>query len=141
MKRLLVTLATTTLVLGGCTPEASGSQRKKEQNPDPIVELYTNVPDRCAPYTVSINIEGGEGLNPRRTWTIAGGKWTDKVVYKSGKRLTFTLAILDAKMNCVLTPDERSIMGCRIDDGETYGSGMRSLQSSGTVVCRHTTRR
>jgi len=141
MKRLVVTLAATTLVLGGCTPEDGGSQHKNEQHTDPIVELYTNVPDRCAPYTVSIRIDGGSGLNPRRTWTIAQGPWTDKFSYKSGKHLDVTLAILDARQGCALTSVEinEQMFGCRIEDGDH--KIFRSIRFVGSVVCSQTTRR
>lgn len=67
---------------------------------DPVFTMTTWVPDKCSPYTATIDIKGGTGLIPEPTIHVAAGKWTKDIRYKSGKVLTISLGLTMSRAGC-----------------------------------------
>jgi hypothetical protein len=102
----------------------------------PILHLETWVIKDCSPYTVTVNVAGGNGNIPKGEIPVASGKWSHDIVYRPGADLDVALGVF-AKKSC------RHMDGwCRIDDGPDQSTGRQAIITSvGSKVCQWTTKR
>lgn len=137
----LITLTVLALGASAAKCETQDDPRQPGYNPgqnapaaDPVFTMKTWVPNACSPYTVTINIAGGQGLVPEPTIHVAAGEWHHDVVYKSGKDLMISLGLTMSKAGC-------HDAYCEIDDGPTNQTKRTLSTGIPNTTCQLRTRR
>jgi len=142
MKRRILTAGLTAVLLALSAAKCDTSAPTQPgHNPgneaphaDPVFTMKTWVPDKCSPYTVTIDIKGGVGLVAEPTIHVAAGNWHKDISYRSGKVLTVSLGLTMSKAGCFDAY-------CLIDDGP--GNQSKRTLSTGVpnTTCQLNTKR